>query len=248
MTHPALQKAADSCVRLAQAANTVGSPDPIKAIQQIDYDPQAVDAYAQQLDQAAQDLGKAIEEQEKAIAEHEASSEGAASDSAHEAMTEELAQLRDERKRLDELVAEVRRISQRMDELARSASEEILAIAAQADPAVAMVLDGSWLDDVTGEGAKAEETVHSAVAAIIKVCQSTQDQVAALRSELNAVMDASESGGTAAAGGGAEAGQGEAGQSEAGQSEDGQAEAGQGEAGPSQGGGSQGQPAPGTPN
>ncbi|MEU4445088.1 hypothetical protein AB0K14_02330 [Actinosynnema sp. NPDC050801] len=211
MTHPALQQAADGCARLAQAARTVGSPDPVAAIRQVDYDPQAVEAYAQQLGAVAADLDKAIAEHEQAIAEHEASSEGSASDSAHVAMSEELAKLRDERKLVQVLVDEVHRIATRMDELARSASEEILAIAARADPAVAVVLDGSWLDDATGEGARAEETVHLAIAEIIKVCQKTQDQVAVLQSELNATMDTAEGGGgdSAAAGtpsGGAEAG------------------------------------------
>ncbi|NUT50468.1 MAG: hypothetical protein HOV94_24645, partial [Saccharothrix sp.] len=195
MTHPQLQQAMDGCVRLAEAARTVGSPDPIQAIRQIDYDPQAVEDYGRQLGDAAKDLDKAIEEHEKAIAEHEAGGEGSASESAQAAMSEELAELRDERKRLQALIDQVDRIAKRMDELARSAGEQVLVIAGRADPAVAMVLDGSWLDDVTGEGAQAEETVHLAVAEIIKVCQATQDQVAVLRSELNAAMDTAEAGG-----------------------------------------------------
>ncbi|WP_158848035.1 hypothetical protein [Saccharothrix deserti] len=228
MTHPALQKAMDGCVRLAQAAGQVGSPDPIAAIRQIDYDPQAIEAYVQQLGTAAADLDKAIEEQEKAQAEHEASTEGSASDSASAAMSEELAELRDERKQLDTLINEVARIAQKMDELARVASDEILTIAGQADPAVSMVLDGSWLEDAV-DGPVAEETVHLAVADIIKVCQATQDEVAALRSELNAQMDAAETGGQA------EAGTSQGGPAQSGQSQGGESQQGQSEGGPSQG-------------
>ncbi|ONI81927.1 hypothetical protein ALI22I_37715 [Saccharothrix sp. ALI-22-I] len=223
MTHPALQAAADGCARLAQAASTVGSPDPIAAIKQIDYDPQAVDGYVQQLRAAATDLDKAIEEHEKALAEHEASGDGSASDSANAALTEELAALRDERKQLETLVTEVEQVAKRMDELARAASDQILKIAAQADPAVSMVLDGSWLDDVTGEGAQAEETVHRAVADIIKVCQATQDQVSELRSELNAALDAAESGGGGTSG---EAGTSDGGTSQQGPSDGGAAQGG----------------------
>ncbi|KOX32503.1 hypothetical protein ADK67_07400 [Saccharothrix sp. NRRL B-16348] len=221
MTHPALQKAMDGCARLAQAAATVGSPDPIAAIRQIDYDPEAIQAYVDRLRQAASDLDKAIEQQENAIAEHEAGAEGSASDSARAEMNEELAQLRDERKRLEDLIGEVERISTRMDGIANTTADQVLAIAAHADPAVAMVLDGSWLDDVTGDGAAAEETVHVAVADVIKACQAAQEQVAALRSELNANMDAAESGGggEASSGGGAEAGTGEGGAAGSGQPE-----------------------------
>ncbi|MEU4763785.1 hypothetical protein AB0H12_11055 [Actinosynnema sp. NPDC023794] len=227
MTHPALQKAMDGCTRLAQAAATVGSPDPIGAIRQIDYDPQAVQGYVDRLRTAAADLDKAIEQQEAAIAEHEASSEGSASDSARAEMDKELAELVDERKRLEELVKEVDRISARMDQLAVTAADQVLAIAAHADPAVSMVLDGSWLDDVTGEGAEAEETVHTAVADVIKVCRSVQDQVATLRAELNATMDDAESSGASAGGtsGGAEGGVPQGG-GEVGAPEGGQAGAG----------------------
>ncbi|MER5268868.1 hypothetical protein ABTZ99_42925 [Actinosynnema sp. NPDC002837] len=237
MTHPALQKAMDGCTRLAQAAGTVGSPDPIAAIRQIDYDPQAVQAYVDQLRAAAGDLDKAIAQQEDAIAEHEAGSEGSASDSARAEMAKELDALVDERKRLEELIKEVDRISARMDQLAGTAADQVLAIAAHADPAVSMVLDGSWLDDATGEGAQAEEIVHTAVADVIKVCQSVQDQVATLRAELNATMDDAESSGASAGGttggageGGVPQGEGEVGApesgGEAGTPEGGQAEAG----------------------
>lgn len=224
MTHPALQKAMDGCTRLAQAAGTVGSPDPIDAIRQIDYDPQAVQGYVDRLRTAAADLDKAIEQQQAAIAEHEASSEGSASESARAEMDKELDELVGERKRLEDLIKEVDRISVRMDELARTAADQVLAIAAHADPAVSMVLDGSWLDDATGEGAEAEETVHTAVADVIKVCRSVQDQVAALRAELNATMDDAESSGASAGGtsggsgeGGVPQGGGEAGTPEGGQ-------------------------------
>lgn len=236
MTHPALQKAMDGCLRLAQAAGTVGSPDPIQAIHQIDYDPHAIEAYTQRLNDAATDLDKAIDEQKKAIAEHQDAAEGSASDSALAAMEEELAALSDERKQLDVVIGEVKKIATKMDELAVTASEQILSIAGKADPAVSMVLDGSWLDDVTGEGAKAEETVHLAVAEIIKLCQATQSEVGALRSELNAAVDAAESGaqggsegGVGAQGGGtSEGGAAGAGPADGAGAQGGQAEAGSG--------------------
>lgn len=237
MTHPALQAAMDGCARLAEAAGIVGSPDPVDAIRQIDYDPQAVDAYVQQVRTAAADLDKAIDEQQKAIAEHESSTEGSASDSAHAAMTKELSELRDERARLEALIQELQKIATRMDELARSASDRILGIARQADPAVGVVLDGSWQDDP--DGAAAEDAVHRAVAEIINVCLATQDQVAALRSELNAAMDAAEaqSGGSNGAQGGGEAAQGGGEAAQGGQAEGGTGEAGAGStSGPGQGG------------
>lgn len=228
MTHPAVQEAMSGCARLAEAAGAVGSPNPIDAIRQIDYDPAAVDSYAVQLRDVIKDVQKAIEEHEKAIAEHESGTGGSASDSANEAMRKELDELSVELKGLQALVEEVERIAKLMDEVVRATATEVLDVCRRADPAAVVVLEGDWLPGDPGE-----DVVHEAVAEIIKLCRQCQDEVAMRRSELDKAMAAVEGDGGAASGGVAGTGSGGA----AGSGEPGAA----GAAGPA-GGGSQGEP------
>ncbi|MBB5807087.1 uncharacterized protein YukE [Saccharothrix ecbatanensis] len=204
MTHPAVHDAIKGCAPLAEAASMVGSPNPIDAIRQIDYDPAAIEAYVGQLRAAVKDLAQAIEEQAKAIADHESGTGGTASDSASAEMHKELDELRVEQKGLETLIDEIERIGKRMDEVVRAAVGEILDICSRATPAVAIVLEAGWLP-----GDAAEEVVHTAVADIIKVCAKSQDEVTKLRADLDK-MAASESEGGAASGGVGGPGGGEA--------------------------------------
>jgi uncharacterized protein YukE len=207
MTHPAVQDAIKACTSLAEAASKVGSPNPIDAIRQIDYDPAAVDAYVAQLGDAVKDLAQAIEEQEKAIAEHEAGTGGTASDSASAEMRKELDELRVEQKGLQTLIDEVERIGQKMDEVVRAAAGEIAGICAGVALSVAVVLELDWVPGDAGE-----EDVHAAVGDIIRVCTKSQDEVAKLRSDLDKMVGSESEGGAASGGvGGPGGGEAEAG-------------------------------------
>ncbi|MGH3860013.1 hypothetical protein [Actinokineospora sp.] len=192
MSHPAIQQAIQGCGRLAEAAADIGAPDPVDAIRQIDYEPEAITAYVGQIDKAVQRIDKAIEEHTAAQSQHAESSSGDSSDAAQQRADNELAELQAEKQRLLILSDKVRGISEYMDKLAYESGGRILEIAQSSDPAVSVVLDSGFWSDVTGESAAAEETVHRAVSAIIAICKAFQTQVEAMRNDLNATMAAAE--------------------------------------------------------
>lgn len=201
MSHPAIQQAMDGCTRLAEAAAKIGAPDPIDAIRQIDYEPEAINAYVEQIDKAVQKLDKAIEEHSAAQSQHAESSAGESSDAAQQRADKELAELLAEKQRLVTLADKVRGIGESMDKLAHESGGRILGIAQNSDPSVSVVLDSGFWSDLTGESAAAEEAVHRAVSEIIAVCKEFQAQVDSLRADLNSTMDASEGASGGASGG-----------------------------------------------
>ncbi|SDJ13829.1 hypothetical protein SAMN05192558_110168 [Actinokineospora alba] len=192
MSHPAIQQAMQGCTRLAAAAAKIGAPDPVDAIRQIDYQPESIYAYAEQIDKAVKALDKAIEEHSAAQSQHAESSSGDSSDAAQQQADKELAELQAEKQRLLLLSDKVREIGESMDKLAQESGGQILEIAQSTDPAVSVVLDGGFWDDVTGESAAAEEAVHRAVSSIIAICKAFQTSVEAMRADLNASMDSVE--------------------------------------------------------
>lgn len=200
MSHPALQQAMQGCTRLASAAAKVGAPDPVDAIRQIDYEPDAIYAYVEKIDKAVRKLDKAIEEHSAAQAQHAESTAGESSDAAQQQADKELAELQAERQRLLLLSNKVREIGESMDKLAHESGAGSLKIAHNSDPAVSVVLDGAFWDDLTGESAAAEETVHQAVSSIIAICKAFQTAVEAMRSDLNSSMAAVEGGAPGGAG------------------------------------------------
>jgi hypothetical protein len=207
VSHPAIQQAIQGCMRLAEAAAKIGAPDPVDAIRQIDFEPEAINTYVGQLDKAVQRLDKAIEEHKAAQTQHAESSAGESSDAAQHQADKELAELQAERQRLLLLSEKVRGIGESMDKMAYESGGQILGIAQNSDPAVSVVLDSGFWDDITGESAAAEETVHRAVSGIIAICKAFQAQVDALRSDLNSTMAAAE-GASAGAGSGGQGNQG----------------------------------------
>lgn len=192
MSHPAIQQAIQGCLRLAEAAAKIGAPDPVDAIRQIDFEPEAINAYVEQLDKAVQKLDKAIEEHTAAQSQHAESSSGDSSDAAQQRADKELAELQAERARLLTLSEKVREIAEAMDKLAYESGGRILGIAQNSEPAVSTVLDSGFWDDITGESAAAEEVVHRAVSEIIGICKEFQAQVDAMRADLNSSMAAVE--------------------------------------------------------
>lgn len=188
MTHPAIQQAMQGCTRLAEAAAKIGAPDPIDAIRQIDYQPEAINAYVQQIDKAVKKLDQAVKLHEEAQKQHAESTQGPSADAAQQRADKELAELLAERQRLATLAEKVRAIADTMDKLAHESGARIMGIAQSADPAVSEVLDSGFWSDITGESAEAEEIVHRAVNDVIVVCKEFHAEVDSLRADLNAAM------------------------------------------------------------
>ncbi|MFI9810627.1 hypothetical protein [Saccharothrix variisporea] len=210
MSHPAIRSAMDACADLDAAAGKVGTDSPVHALSLVDYEPEAIRDYQQQLTSAREELDGAIAEAEAARVEQGEASSGEANAEATAATDRDLAELRAERDRLQQLIKEVDGLAAKLDELAVATGAAATDVARRPEvaDAVRTVLGGSWVDDVLGaeELDRAEGVVHAAVGEIVRLCVENERQRNALTDQLEHNLASAESGGVGS--GGAEAGMG----------------------------------------
>jgi uncharacterized protein YukE len=164
--HPALAQAADSGeVRLlSQAANTLGAPDPLQAMQFVDCDPAGVTKQVAQLDRATQQLTDAAERFSSVIARIDAGWSGG---DGHAAFTEAAADLTKgyaaTAHRTQEGVDLGKEVASTLDSVATTVGHQATAIADGAIEASQRVL--------AGEQDAAAEEVNKACRDILLVVQ-----------------------------------------------------------------------------